>query len=175
MNKRYLVINKKGDVQSLIIAIVIVMALALGAIIFSKVFTEITTEFQDEDKFSNRTIENIESVEEKTIPLLDFFIFFTLLSLMIGLIISSIYIDVHPALVIIFLIGIVVAVFLAGLFTNVFSEISAEPELEATAEEFTYTNLILGNHFPIIILVLGIIIVIILYGKSRGGGSRGLP
>ena len=163
--------NKRADFQSIIILIVIVFALAVGSIIFSRVFLDITAELKSKEEFSNNTIGAIEVVEQNTIPLLDFLVFFSLVALMIGLIIASIYIDVHPAIVIIFIVALIVAIFLAGMISNAYSEVVATPELASTSAEFKYTNLVLGTHFPIIILVTGIIVVIILYGKSRRVGE----
>lgn len=166
MKLRKLKMNKKGDFQSLIIMIAIVFILALAVIIFSKVFLLFTSELKDTGEFSNRSIEKIEIVEDNTIPLLDFFIFFTLISLMIGLIISSIYIDTHPALTIIFLIAIIIAVFIAGQLANVYTDIVGHSELASTASEFVYTDALFSN-FAMVILVVGIIIAIILFGKTR--------
>lgn len=163
--------NKKGDFQSLVIAIVILVGMALLAIIFSKVFLDVTGELKTSGEFSNNTIETITLVEDNTIGLLDFLIFFSLIALIIGLIISSIYIEAHPVFTVIFLIALIVAVFIAGMFTNVFTEVTEDAELSATALQFTYTNIILGEHFPTVILVTGIIIVIILFGKSRRVGE----
>lgn len=151
--------------------IIIIFALAIGSIIFSKVFLDITTELKTRSEFSNDTIDSIEVVEERTIPLLDFLVFFSLVALMIGLIIASIYVDVHPAILIVFIIGLIVAVFLGGQMSNIYSEITSETQLAPTATQFSYTNIVLGSHFPLIILVIGIIIVIILYGKSRRVGE----
>ena len=167
--------NKRGDFQSMMIMIAVVIALAIGVIIFSKVFLMVTGELKNSDTidFDNDTISIIEGVETKTIPLLDFFIFFSLVALMIGLIISSIYIDVHPAVTVIFIVVLIVGIFLAGVFSNVFYDVTNEPELVDTAAQFTMTNLILGEHFPIIIFVIGIIVIVILYGKSKGQGQGG--
>ena len=163
--------NKRADFQSIIIMIVIVFALAVGSVIFSKIFLEITDELKNQDEFSNRTIETIETVEENTIPLLDFLIFFSLISLMIGLIISSIYIDVHPAIIIVFILALIIAIFLGGQIANIYNDIVTEPQLISTSSQFDYSNIVLGVHFPIIILVTGVIVVIVLYGKSRRVGE----
>lgn len=163
---RKIKMNKKADFTSLVIGIAIVFGLALALIIFSRVFLAVTEELKGTGRFSDRTTETIETVEDNTIPLLDFFIFFSLIALMIGLIISSIYIDTHPALTIIFLIALIVAVFIAGQLANVYTEVVEDSAIASTAAEFEYTNLIFQN-FPLVIFVLGIIIVIVLYGKSR--------
>ena len=168
--------NKRGDFTSMMIMIAVVIALAIGVIIFSKVFLMVTGELKTSNtiNFDNSTVAIIEGVETKTIPLLDFFIFFSLVALMIGMIISSIYIDVHPAVTIIFIVALIVGIFLSGIFSNIFYDVTNEPELVSTASQFTMTNMILGSHFPVIILVIGIIVIVILYGKSKsqGGGNQ---
>ena len=163
--------NKRGDVKSIIVMIAIVIALAFAAIIFAKVFLMVTAEIETIPEFDNQTIAIIAGVEAKTIPLLDFFVFFSLISLMIGLIISSIFMDIHPAVTIILVVVLIVAIFMAGVFSNIFYEVTHEPELVSTAEQFKMTNLILGEHFPTIILVIGTIIIIIVYAKSKGQAS----
>jgi len=164
--------DKKGDFQSIVILITVIFAVAIAAIIFSKVFLMITAELKTQPEFSNTTVDTIELAEEKTIPLLDFFIFFSLIALMIGLIISSIYINVHPAVIIVFVIALVFAIFLGGQIANIYSEITTDSELAATSGQFSFTNAILGQHFPIIIAVVGTIVIIVLYGKSRRVGEQ---
>ena len=130
----------------------------------------LTDELQDSGEFDNQTIGIIEGVHAKTIPLFDFFIFFSLVALMIGMIIGALYMDVHPAITIILVVVLIVGIFMAGVFSNIFYEVTNEPELVSTASQFTMTNLILGEHFPIIILVIGVIVIVILYAKSKGQG-----
>jgi len=169
--------NKKGDIQSIIVAIVMVFIGAILVIIFSKGFLEIVDELQVEAQFSNNTnaMEGLAVVEDNTIHWLDFAVFFVLVSLILGLIISSLFIDVHPAIAIIFFIVLIVAVFLAGQFANIYAEITQDSELIDTSSHFTMTNLILGNKFPLIVLVTGIIVILILYGKSKRGGVGSQP
>jgi len=169
--------NKKGDIQSIIIAIVIVFIGVIIVIIFSKGLLEMVDELQSEPEFANNTnaMTALNVVEDNTIYWFDFAIFFILISLILGLIISSLFIDTHPALAIIFFIVLIIAVFLAGQFSNIYAEITQDSEIAATAEQFTKTNLIMGEHFPVIIFVVGIIVILILYGKSKRGGLGSQP
>lgn len=157
--------NKKGDIISLVIMITVMFGLAIGAIIFSKVFLLFTEELQNTDEFTDRGKESIQIVQDNTIPLLDFFIFFTLISLMIGLIISSIFVNTHPALTAIFIIALIIAVFIGGILANVFNDVVDNPLISSTANDFVYTRLIFSN-FGLIILIVGVIVSLILFGKS---------
>jgi hypothetical protein len=162
----------KADLTSLIIgAVVIVVILGVIAVPFAHVLTETINELQNSGEFSDTTNQTMEKVKTKTVPLLDFFIFFSFAAIVIGLIISSIYLDLHPAITVAFIIGLIVAVFLASQFVNVYSEVGAVSEISPTADKFTFSNALIGQFFPLIILVVGLIVVVILYGKSRRVGD----
>jgi len=160
--------DKRGDVASIIISLIVVLfAVGIGGILFAKVFTAVTSEMKEMPEFSNATTENLEYVEAKTIPFLDYLFFFSFVAITIGLIISSIYIDVSPALMIIFIVALVIAVVLAGIFANVFVEIGEDAEIISTYNQFTLTPIIV-THLPLLVFIVGLIVVIILYGKGRG-------
>jgi hypothetical protein len=165
--------NKRGDISSLIIGLVVlIFAIGLISVMFSKFFLELTDIIKQEESIANNTnaMETISVVEENTIPWLDTFFLFCFVSTIIGIIVSSIYIDVHPALMIIFIIILLVAVVFAGIFSNVFGEIGEEDSVVDTYNEFVAMKAIMSN-LPLILFVTGIIVVFILYGKGRGGGG----
>ena len=165
--------NKRGDFTTIIILVAIMLGLAIGSIIFSKVFVDITEELKAVPEFSNKSVETIETAQTQAPKLLDFFVFFVLIAFFIGLIIASIYIDINPAVMIVFIVALVIAVLLAGQISNVFDEFATHPELTSTVSEFPMTSMILGSYFPIIILVVGMVVIVILYGKSRRQGLGG--
>jgi hypothetical protein len=165
--------NKRGDISSLIIGLVVlIFAIGLISVMFSKFFLELTDIIKQEESIANNTnaMETISVVEENTIPWLDTFFLFCFVSTIIGIIVSSIYIDVHPALMIIFIIILLVAVVFAGIFSNVFGEIGEDDSVVDTYNEFVAMKAIMSN-LPLILFVTGIIVVFILYGKGRGGGG----
>jgi len=172
---RNLIKNKRGDIPSLLISLVVILfAVGIASMLFSKVFLDVTAEIKSQPGFSNNTINTIEKVEGKTIPLLDYLFFFSFIGIFIGLIISSIYIDVHPALMIIFFIVLIITVVLAGIFANAFTEIGEQTELLSTYNQFRLTKMIM-NHFGLIVFAVGILTIIVLYGKTKGGGMGGMP
>lgn len=163
--------NKRGDLTTIIILVALLLGLSLGAIVFHKVFYEITEELKGVEEFSNLTTDTIQTTQDASSNLLDFFVFFVLVSFFVGLIISSIYIDVHPAIVMVFVILLIIAVIIAGQISNFFYDFVSGGQFTTgtttVAENFPLTSLILGSYFPLIILVIGVIVIVILYGKSR--------
>lgn len=166
--------DRRGDLNSVIVMIVIVFALSISAVIFWKVFTEFTEEFKKNPrvKDNNNTIDVIETVEEKGQGLLDLVVFISLVGFMIGIIVSAVYLPSHPVVTGIFIVGMLVAIFLSGMFVNVYEEVTEQPQLSSTASGFTMTGLILGDYFPIIMTFLLMIVTIILFGKSRNSGVQ---
>lgn len=164
--------NKRGDISSLIIGlVVIIFAVGIIAVMFSKFFLELTDIVKQEESIASNenAVKTISMVQTNTIPWLDGFFLFCFVATMLGIIISSIYIDVHPALMIIFVILLIVAIVFGGIFSNVFTEIGEDEEVSSTYNQFTATKAIMDN-LPLILLIVGAIVIFILYGKGKGGG-----
>jgi len=162
--------SKKGDLPSLIIMIFIVFALAVGGILFSIVSNEIFSGMKEipEINQSSNAVEAIDAVNNGATGWLDFLFFFSLIALSIGLIISSIYIDVSPAITMIFAILWILAIFIAGIMSNVFAEITGETEIAQMTEQFTLTKTVMPI-MPFVIFGIGIIVIAVLYGKPHAG------
>jgi len=163
--------NKKGDAPSLIISlVVIIFAVILISLFFSKFFLLLITEMKSMEQFQNNTNAqaSFTAVEQKTIPFLDYLIFFSFISIVIGLILSSIYIDTHPAFFVVFIIIFIFVIVLAGIFANVIDTIGNDSVMVSTYSQYRFTPLLV-NHFPLMVFVVGLIVAIVLYGKSRGG------
>lgn len=164
--------QKKADLTSLIIGLVVIIAvMAMIAVVMSDSLIEMMDALKDSGEFSNNTISTINTVQTKTIPMFDFLIFFAFFAVAIGLIISSIYLDVHPAITVAFIIGLIIAVLLSAQFVNVYGELSDQEDISSSAAQFTLTNVIMGQYGPIFILVIGVIVIVIIYGKSRRVGE----
>jgi hypothetical protein len=166
--------SKKADIASLIIVgILLIFVYIVISIVFAKMFGDTIDIMKNSEAFENspNAIDNMNFVQSKTIPYLDFFIFFSLIGAIVGLIISSIYIDVHPALMMIFMVALFLAIVIAGYLVNAYDDIKQEEVISDTASQFTLTNLVFGQYFPAIIFVVGMIIIVILYGKSRRTGE----
>lgn len=164
--------QKKGDMPSILVGITVLFVIALSVIFFSHAFVNVLEEMSNQSRIneSNETLEIISQVKVKTIPYLDYFFFFSFFAIIIGLIVSAVYIDVNPVFFIVFLIMFIIAIVLGGLYANTFAEVIAEEEIAGTANRFTLTTTIM-NIYPVLIFAVGLIVIVILYGKSRRGGE----
>ena len=162
--------SKKADFSSLIIlGIIMVFVIAMVGLFFSDSFSTMLQSLKDTGQFSNKTTAIMTHVQDKTPQYFDFFVLFMMVSAVIGLIVASIYIDLPPGMMIVFIIAMLIAVFLAGQFANMWGMAKDISEVTDTSSKLTFTNLLLGSAFPIIILITSAIVIIVLYSKSKTG------
>jgi hypothetical protein len=167
--------NKKGDATSLIISLlVLIFAIAVISLMSSKFIPQMMDIIKNQTEISqnNNSVEVLNMVQEKTPHFLDYFFIFTFVATIIGLIISSIYIDTHPAMMIAFIIVLVIAIIFAGIFANAYTTIGETAVMSSTYNQLTSTKAIFDN-LPLILFVVGLIIIIVLYGKARTSSSGG--
>ena len=148
--------NKKGDAASLLVMVIMLFVLGIAAVLFSHFFLDTMEAMKDIDGISNNTINSITTVENQTIPLLDYLFLFTFIGILIAIVISSIFIDSHPAVIFIFIILLAIAIMVAAIFSNAFDEIGNQEELAPTYNQFSMTRNLM-NIYPLLILVAGII------------------
>lgn len=162
--------NRRGDVISLIISLVVIFfVIALVAVIISKPLKQTLSTFSQIEGMPESAVEATNFVEAQTIPWLDYLILFSFIAISIGLIISSIYLNVPSAFTIILIILMLVAVVLSGVFSNVMAEVGANSDIVDTYNQFTFTKAIFTS-FPIMVFIIGLIVILVLgRNKSEGG------
>jgi hypothetical protein len=164
--------NKKGDLPSLlIVGVVMFFAFSVLAVFFSYTLNSTMDELVNSGEFSQNTIDTMTDVQEKTIPLMDFTMMFFFFSAVIGMIVSAVYVRTSPVMVGVFIILLIISVVIAGQLVNMYDELKQTEEIASTASQFSMTNVILGNAFPALILISGVIVLIVLYSKSRYAGE----
>ena len=170
--------QKKGDMVSIFVyALAILFLLAIDGLVFGKVITGITGNLQEQEVFtgangtnvSGNSLAAINMVDNRAITYLDYLFFFAMIAGIIGLIISSLYIDTSPAFIVGFLLLLVVAMVIGGVMANAYTEMGESDGLSDTYDQFTLTRTLMNN-FVLILFITGLTTAIILYGKSKAGG-----
>jgi len=164
--------NKKGDASSIIVVVSILFILAAISLTFSDPFLKVLDKFHNKSEFDDTTKQTIQDVSDKTIPYLDYLWLFSFISIVIGLIISSLFIKSHPAFIIVFIILLIISVTMAGVLANKYMDIANKTQYVDEAAKFSYTSALM-NIFPSLILIVGVIVIIVLYGKGKIGGGEG--
>lgn len=163
--------KKKGQAQSflpfLLVGLVVVFIFAIVTVPVAHVADEVFDEFQGTSAVDNssQAYERTEQVQGLITPAFDQLVFIILFSIVIGTLVVAIFTDYHPVVVGVFIIAIILMVIIAGLMANVYDDTVNDPAFGNKADEFTFTNVIMGTQFPIIIGISGVIAILILLSK----------
>lgn len=160
-------IAKKGDLPSVLIIMVLVIVAGVVFVLLGSVNNSILNDLSNESDITAQAQQTATESANNVIPIADNFIFWFFFAGMLGLIIASIYLDFHPAVIIVFIVVLLIGVWGATQASNIYGELSDDGGVDTSG--FTLTSAIFGSYMPFIIFGVLIIVGIILYGKSRGG------
>lgn len=139
--------------------------------LFGNVFKDLFTQIGDSGLDAPNSIETYTNAQNDIVPITDNLGFWVFIAFLIGLIFIGIYADYHPALIIIGVLVIIIAVFLSAQYVNIYDDIKADTETMPEAGSFTLSSLVFGRQMPIILLAVGVISLIIIYGKRKDSGG----
>ena len=160
--------NKKGSVADLIFIGVVLLVFAVAVLIGFKITGMFNTQIQGMD---------IMPAEAKTAStsILGFYpgvIDNSFLLLAAGLAIVSLIlaslVRVHPIFLALFVIAWIFSIFLGGVFSNIYQEMTANSALAAEAAQLTFTNFVM-TYLPFFIGIVGILLMIVMYKLSDSG------
>jgi len=89
-----------------------------------------------------------------------FLVIFVLLN--IGMLILAMLVRVHPIFIPIFIIALLFIILLAGILSNVYTEMASNPELIAYANDLTMTTSVM-TYLPFITGIFGIVLMVVMY------------
>jgi hypothetical protein len=166
-------IRKKGDPTDILLFLVIVffLAISLSVVLFAntKIHEMIsTTVLNSTEAYDsiNTSFGNINDFVAQR----GFTLFFGIL--IIGIIVSSFLIRVHPVFIFIYIITLGVTILTSVYLANAYAMIVANPQLLAIAEKYSMMTFVMRN-IAKILLGVGAISIIIIFGKIGGGDVSG--
>lgn len=164
--KGKLKMDKKGDIQDLIMLVVFVVGFAMTGVIAYKFIGEFTENVADTGTFSDDAITTMNETGERMPMVFDggLLVVFVLATLI--MLISAWFVDVHPAIFIMAFIIVVAIIISAGVMSNAYEEFIQQDILINASAEFPMTNFMINN-LPVIILIVGVALVIVLFAKFR--------
>lgn len=164
--------NKKGGLTSIFVAITFVVIIGIVLYFLFTLVNNVFFNFNNEElsAYGNSTVNQIKGT---AVPLGDTMIIIIFLGIVIALIVTAVYIDMNPVLIGLFLIifiifGIGLSMFMANAHDDFDDTMSGEIQ---GGQSFTFSNVLFGKYFPIIIGFVIVVFIIILYSKSNGGGG----
>lgn len=168
---RSLIKNKKGSMEDVIFIAVIVAILAIFILVVAYITPEISDKLRGTDINNSAAARSALNYSDTFASRLNNVFLIVFVGLLMGMLVSAFLIEAHPIFIPIFIIFLGFAVFAGVIMSNVYETFSENSELAATAAQNTYVTAILNN-YVLIIIVIGVLSMILTFGKSRMGGGR---
>lgn len=161
-------LNKRGSLQDILLLGVIGLVFALILLIGFKFMDEFNTQVQGMDDIPTEAKTASTTLLNYYPTLMDNMFLFLVVGLGIAAIVLASLVRVHPVFIGLYLIALIIVIILAGVFSNMYTEIAADPQLSGLAAQLVTTSLFM-TYWPIVIGVLGSIMAIIMYKQWQNG------
>lgn len=165
--------RKKGDPTDILLFLVIVffLAISLPIVLFanSKVHYLISNTVLNSTDAYDSINESFSMINE-FVAQRAFTLFFGIL--IIGIIVSSFLIRVHPVFIFIYIIVLGTSILTAVYLANSYAMVVANPQLAAIAANYEMMTFVMRNVTKIL-LAVGALSMIIIFGKIGGGDTSG--
>jgi hypothetical protein len=170
---RSIIKKTKSDASSILIGLAILFVLGLIVYAFMAVFPDLMTELKGTGEIASNenAVSALGHIESFAPKLVDLFILFAFVGFAIALWVSAAFIPASPATMILYVIVLIIAVFIAMQLGGAYTEILTDANAGLSAGDLPIARVLLGNYMPLFVLLVGIVTMIILYSKSDGGGA----
>jgi len=170
--------KRKYDLMTIIIAVITLTVLAIGALVLGNFMgtfgddlkdtaTDMTTDGQISADNAGYATDFIANDVEKYA---DNYVFWFFVAVFIGFILTAMYLEFEPAVMIIIFIFGSIAVLGAWFGSQIYGEFGADAELAGTNTAMSKTAVLMGSpYFPVFIFAGLIIMMVIMYSKKRQG------
>jgi hypothetical protein len=163
--------RKKGDPTDIILLLVMVFFLVISFVVTiyvnEKVHFVISTTVLNTTTAYKQIDSAFIQINEFTVQR-GFVLFFAIL--IIGIMVSSFMIRVHPIFIFIYIITLGMAIFTSIYLANAYELVVTNGQLAAISENYAMMTYIM-QHIAIILLAVGALSMIIIFGKVGGGGT----
>ena len=163
--------NKKGSVLDLIVVGVILLSFSFSILIGFKITTEFNDVIQaNADVTAEGKAASTSLLGEYTASLDYGFLFFTV-GLSIVVLLMAALVRVHPIFITLYVVGLIMVVFFAGVFSNIYQELADSAEFAALSGQLLFIDKIM-TFLPWFVAVVGILLCVVMY-KSYSDGLEG--
>ena len=160
--------NKKGSIVDLVMIGILLFFFAIFVLIGLKVTNEFKTQLPSIEGVDSTTSGYINSTATNFTNVIDkSFFFFAMFLAIVTLILASL-VRVHPIFIIFYFIGLILIIFLCGIFSNVYTDMANSTQLQSTANDLPLITFMM-TWLPMFVGTFGIILMIIMYKLWQNG------
>jgi len=160
--KRKLRRNKKGSFQDLIFIGGGLLAISMILLISFTLAAAFNTNIQADANMpaTSKTASNTLTGYFSSVG--DSVFLFITIGISLATLVLAALVRVHPVFLVFFIIGLILLIYISGIFTNVYETAAADPQLAPQANQLQYTSFIMAR-LPFIVGIIGILLMIVMY------------
>jgi hypothetical protein len=163
--------QKKGDIFQIFIMLIILIVVAIVAFICLTLTTRVNHFYTTSGMLNGSvTAQNAVAKMQDTAPkTTDYAMLFLFIGLNIGILISAIKTNFHPATIVLFIFLVLIAIMVSAGIVNMYQGLAQTPSVADVGAMLPVTNFIFSKYLPLIITVISAFVLILMYGKNSGG------
>lgn len=161
--------NNKAQVPTDVIMLVaFITLLAVAAIIITYVYHGMNVQFQaNADLNKTQAQRDAFAVGDTVNSYWDYIIFAIFISIIIVIMITAWFVDVHSVFMVLYIIGLVIGEIVCAVLSYIWHVVSINPVIATVLYQFTITDHIL-NYLPYYFAIIGCVAMIVTYAKDNG-------
>jgi hypothetical protein len=161
--------SKKGSLLDVLFIGIALLVFGLGVLFAFRIYSGFDAQIQGMDVFPDEAKTASTAMVGHFSGILDKSMLFLAIGLAVVTLILATMVVVHPVFIFLYFIGLLIVIFLCGIFSNLYQEIAASSEMLAYASQLTMITNVL-YYLPFFVGVFGILLMIVMYKASQGGG-----
>jgi hypothetical protein len=160
--------QKKGDIFQIFIMLIILIIVGIIGLLCLVLTTRVNT-FWDNSGMLNGTVAGtnaINQIQDTAPKTTDYAILFLFIGLNIGILISAIKTNFHPATIVLFIFLVLIAIMISAGIVNMYQGLAQTPSIADVGSQLPFTNFLFSKYLPLIITVISAFVLILMYGKG---------
>jgi hypothetical protein len=154
--------GKRGELSNILFMGLFMFAIAIVILVCFYTFTQINAGFQASDTLTPQAKAASQGVIDKYPGFMDWTLLFVMVGLFIVALVSSLIIIMHPALAILYFIGLVIVTFVMAVLSNAFQEVAATPEFATSMASLPIINSVMG-WLPVFVFFFGLACMAVMF------------
>lgn len=163
---------KKGDIFQIFIMLIILIVVAIVAFICLTLTTRVNSFWDssgmlgDNSTIASKAIDKMQDTAPKTT---DYAMLFLFIGLNIGILISAVKTNFHPATIVLFIFLVLIAIMVSAGIVNMYQGLAQQPSVADVGAMLPFTNFLFSKYLPLIITIISAFVLILMYGKGTEG------
>jgi len=167
--KKRIINNKKGSLQDLIYIGVGLVSIAITLLLAFTIAANYNTNIQADPAMPATAKTASNTITGYFVGVGDHVFLFITIGLSLAALVLASLVRVHPVFFVFFIIALVILIYVSGIFTNIYEEMAASPQLAPQANQLLFTSFVMSR-LPFFIGVIGILLMLVMYKIWRNDG-----